>query len=216
MSRIIPMTSDRQRLDDARLVRACRRGDERAWEELVRRFRRLIYSIPVTGYRICESDAEEIFQSVVVKLFENIARLRKTASLSTWIVTVTRNECRRFLRTSGRFSPGEIDDAILPPEEPPDVVRALDAIDREHRLALAFRKLDASSRELLHAMYVESPTPSYAELSERTGRPIGSLGPTRARALEKLRRLYVGLGGSDASAHPSTALRVEALLIRAS
>jgi RNA polymerase sigma factor (sigma-70 family) len=187
---------DRRRDDDRALLRACRTGDDRAWTALVSRYRRLIHSIPVAAYRFPEADAEEIFQQVVVKLFENIGRIHSGASLPAWLMTVTRNECRRQLRLSRRWG-GAVDEHRLrnSSENSPDMIGALDTIDRQHRLALAFERLDEPSRQLLSAFFLEKPSPSYAAIASRLGRPIGSLGPSRARSLAKLRRIYADLGG---------------------
>jgi RNA polymerase sigma factor (sigma-70 family) len=184
--------------DDDALIRACRAGDEHAWKMLVERYRRLIHSVLVVAYRLPEPEAEEVFQRVVVKLFENIGRLKSSGSLPAWLITVTRNECRRYLRLARRWSqPNDENEPHEPQDDPPDVVGALHTIDCEHRLALAFERLDEPSRTLLSALYLEEPAPSYTEIAMRLGRPIGSLGPTRARCLKKLRRIYLELGGRE-------------------
>ena len=162
---------------DERLIRDCCKGDERSWKTLVDRYRRLIFSVPVGAYRMPEAEAEEIFQSVVVKLYENIHRLRKSRSLSAWLVVVTRNECRRFKRTARRWTPFDERNVPSSCDDPPDVVRALHLVECEHHLALAFEKLDQESRRLLSALYLEEPSPHYAEIGRRLGRPVGSLGP---------------------------------------
>ena len=184
--------------DDDALIRACRAGDEQAWKLIVERYRRLIHSVPVVACRLPEADAEEIFQRVVVKLFENIGRLKSSGSLPAWLIAVTRNECRRYVRLARRWTdPVDENEPHGPRDDPPDVVGALHVIDCEHRLALAFERLDGPSRTLLSALYLEDPAPSYAEIASRLGRPIGSLGPTRSRCLKKLRRIYLELGGRE-------------------
>jgi RNA polymerase sigma factor (sigma-70 family) len=178
--------------DDKSLVLACRRGDGSAWELLIRRYQRLIYSAPV-AYRIPASEADEIFQRVAVKLFEKLDQLKRAESLPAWLLTTARRECQAHL-AGGRRWVAE-DQAPDPAQDPPDVAGRLDAVRSEHVLALALERLDETCRKLLGALYLEDPGPSYEQIGERLGRPVGSLGPTRARCLKKLRKLFVELGG---------------------
>jgi len=181
-------------VSDDELVERCLRRDELAWRELIRRYRRLIYSIPVT-FR--HPDPDEVFQSVAVKLFQHLGKLRKRGSLGAWITITARREClankKKQLRSVSLEGQSESELA----EEPPDVTQALHDLECEHTLRVAMEKLDAVCRELLRALYVEDPTPSYKEIAERVDRPIGSLGPTRGRCLGKLRDYYVELGGNS-------------------
>jgi len=180
--------------DDSALIRACRKGDGSAWETLIGRYRRLIFSVPV-AYRFPPDDAEEIFQRVAVKLFEHLDRLRKAEGLASWLVVTTRRECHAFRRRARRWDPIEEADPATLAEEPEDVVKALDAVQSEHTLTLAFERMDETCRSLLAALYVEDPTPSYVDIGKRLGRSVGSLGPTRARCLKKLQKLFLDLGG---------------------
>lgn len=183
------MPSETSQRDDGVLLSLCREGDARAWEELIRRYRRLIYSIPF-ACGLGADAADDVFQRVALLLVENIANLRDPKALPAWLITTGRRECWATKRKSSRsraFEEGEVE-AI--PEDPPDVIEALHRIGQEHAVQVAFSRLAGPCRDLLHALYVEDPTPAYDELAERLGRPIGSLGPTRARCLEKLRRLY--------------------------
>jgi len=179
---------------DASLVRACLAGDSAAWEALIHRYRRLIFSIPV-AYRLPADDAEEIFQRVVVKLFEHLGRLKNAKALPAWIVVTTRRECQSWFRGQRRTETETELDGLA--TEPEDVDRRIDGVRSQHTLALALEKLDRTCKDLLSTLYLEDPTPSYAEISGRLGRPVGSLGPTRKRCLKKLRSLFLGLGGED-------------------
>jgi len=179
---------------DASLVGACLSGDSSAWETLIHRYRRLIFSIPV-AYRMPADDAEEIFQRVVVKLFEHLGRLKKSKALPAWLSVTTRRECQTWFRGQRRTEGETALDALA--VEPLDVDRRIDSVRSQHTLALALEKLDRPCRDLLSALYLEDPTPSYTEISGRLGRPVGSLGPTRSRCLKKLKSLFAGLGGED-------------------
>lgn len=182
--------------DDEALIRACRGGDQRAWDALVRRYRRLIYSIAI-AFRMQPDRADDVFQRVAVKLFENLDNLRKVDRLASWLSVTTRRECLALIRSEGRYR--EIGDLDLDARggTPWEVEEAMAAVEREHALALAFERLREPCRSLLAALYVEQPSPSYEEIGRRLGRPVGSLGPTRARCLGKLRKLYLEEDGPD-------------------
>jgi RNA polymerase sigma factor (sigma-70 family) len=181
--------------DDAALVRGCLEGDEAAWEAIVRRYRRLVYSIPVS-YRLSSDLADEVFQRVAVKLLEHLPRLRRADSLASWLATVARHECQALRREGSRFVDGDAETLLSQAEAPPDdLAGALGAVEREHALALALERIGEPCRGLLTALYLEEPSPSYQEIAARLGRPVGALGPTRARCLAKLQKLYLAGGG---------------------
>ncbi len=182
--------------DDEALIAACLEGDESAWKALIHRYRRLIYSIPV-AYRMSSDEADEIFQTVVLKLFKHLGTLRRRAGLASWLIVTTRRDCTSSRRTASRFSALEDGAGDELPQDPEDIVQALHDVACEHTLARAFEQMDPLCHELLEALYLEEPTPSYKELSTRLGRPVGSLGPTRSRCLAKLREIYLGLGGDE-------------------
>ncbi len=190
------MSSRKRWPDDHALIGACRKGDDSAWDALIDRYRRLIYSIPV-AYGFAPTDADEIFQRVAVKLFENLGRVRKVEALTSWLSVTTRRECQAFRRGAGRWHSLEELDPRTISEDPPDVAEALHVLQAEHTLALAFERLDQTCRTLLAALYREDPTPSYQEIGRRLERSVGSLGPTRARCLKKLKALFVQLGGQE-------------------
>lgn len=183
-----------QSRDDAELLASCRRGDSSAWEELIRRYRRLIYSIPFTC-GLSSDSADDVFQRVALLLFENLGRIQRPEKLASWITITTRRECWALKREGNRtraFGDGEAESM---PEDSPDLDRAIDLVAGEHSLALAWERLAEPCRSLLGALYLEEPKPSHAELAERLGRPIGSLGPTHGRCLDKLRKLFAEQGG---------------------
>jgi RNA polymerase sigma factor (sigma-70 family) len=155
---------------------------------LIRRYERLIYSIPV-AYRVPSEQADEIFQRVSVKLFEKLHQIKRSESLPAWLMTTTRRECQAVLVSERRWAPIPEQESSALSDDPPDMARRLDAVRSEQLLTLAFDRLDETCRKLLGALYLEDREPSYRELAKRLGRPVGSLGPTRARCLDKLRKL---------------------------
>ena len=182
-------------LEDVELVRACVRGEGQAWERLIRRHRRLVYSIP-SSYRLGPDEADEVFQRVAVLLYQNLKTLRNERALPAWLIVTARRECQALLRQRGRWAPLEDARPDTLVEDPPDVAKALDLIRQKHILELAFERLDPECCGLLTALYREEPRPSYREISRRLGRPVGALGPTRARCLSKLKGIFRRLDGA--------------------
>jgi RNA polymerase sigma factor (sigma-70 family) len=156
----------------------------------------LIYSIP-GAYRLPSEAADDIFQQVALALFEHLETVRDPDRIGAWLAVSTRRACWAWSRQDRRtdaFGEGEEDRL---PDEPSDVAAELHQVECEHALQLSLAKLGEPCRGLLTALYVEDPRPSYEELSLRLDRPIGSLGPTRARCLKKLERLYRQTGGPE-------------------
>lgn len=178
---------------DRDLVRACRRGDESAWRTLVFRYHRLVFSI-ARAHELSTAESEDVLQHVMLALFENLDRLREETRLAGWLSTTARRECLARARSLARVASLEDDAAVA--GERPELAARIDRMGQDHALTLALETLETPCRELLTALYVEHPTPSYREIGRRLERPVGSLGPTRARCLEKLKKAYLRLGGT--------------------
>lgn len=180
---------------DAQLVAACRRGEQPAWATLVRRYQRLIYTVPRRA-GLDEAAAGDVFQAVFSKLFEQLDRLAQPERVQAWLVTTARRETLAVLRERGRWAvlPAAADDdgedpfeRIADPAPLPEAV--LDDLQQQHRLRRALQRLDERSRTLLTLLFLEDEPPPYREIAARCAMPEGSIGPTRARALAKLRAL---------------------------
>ncbi|WP_422773745.1 RNA polymerase sigma factor [Plantactinospora sp. WMMC1484] len=176
----------------ADLVSAATDGDEFAWTELVRRYTPLVLSV-IRAHRLDRTDAADVNQTVWLRLVEHLGRVREPAALATWLATTTRRECYRLVRVGRRTQPfdpldhavGATIGALLPPDfTSPDenLLRA----ERRQALRDGFDQLPARCRELLSLLVADPPT-SYREIAERLGMPIGSIGPSQARCLRKLR-----------------------------
>ncbi len=170
------------------LVARVSAGDQSAWDELVERYSPLVWSICVR-YRLSRPDVDDVGQSVWLLLVEQVGKLREPAALPGWLATTTRRECMRVLNATRRN-----DGAGLPPEdqlpEDPDAAEIDKAIlDAERNAALraAFAELPNSCREIL-SMLITDPPHNYADISAKLGVAVGSIGPTRARCLDRLRR----------------------------
>lgn len=180
------------------LVPAAREGDQHAWDAIVDRFLPLVGAI-VRGHRLSAADGDDVSQTVWLRLVEHLGALREPDALPGWIRTTTRNECLRLLAARGRVRP------VDPQEEAAagglDAVAedvaddALLAAERHRLLREALGELPAARRELLLLLLTDPPL-AYEEISRRLGIPVGSIGPTRARALDQLRRTRAlrGLG----------------------
>jgi RNA polymerase sigma factor (sigma-70 family) len=173
--------------DDLRsLVRASVDGDEGAWNELVRRHAHLVIAV-TRQYRIPPVDAQDISQTVWLRLVEHLADIREPAAIPSWIITTTKHECLRLLRSGGRTVPVDpLNGRVLDQSADDGVDGHLLDAERHQALRDGLAELAPHQRELL-ALLAADPPPPYAEISRRLGIPIGSIGPTRSRILEKLR-----------------------------
>jgi RNA polymerase sigma factor (sigma-70 family) len=172
---------------DGDLVAAARDGDGAAWEALVDRHDRLLRSV-CRHHRLSDADAADVKQTTWLRAFEHIDRLQQPERLGAWLATVARNECLRVLRRADRLRPCE-DERLLDPagatSEAADA--SLLAHEREDAVRGAVIALPARDRTLLRLLYSDAE-PSYSEISRTLGMPIGSIGPTRGRVLERMRR----------------------------
>lgn len=168
------------------LVRRARAGDDDAWEELVDRFRGLIAAI-TRSFRLAPGDAADVAQTTWLRLFESIDRVREPDRLAAWIGTTARRECLRLLRLSAREQPTE--EPVRDEETPTFAAPGRELITAEERAVLwsAVHALPDRHRRLMSVL-LATPTPSYATVAAALDMPVGSIGPTRIRALERLRR----------------------------
>lgn len=172
--------------DTATLVRSSRDGDEQAWNELVRRHAHLVVAV-TRQYRMPAPDAQDVSQTVWLRLVEHLATIREPAALAGWIVTTAKHECLRLLRSGTRTVPVDpLTGRVLDRSATADVDGDLLAAERYQALRDGLAELAPHQRELL-VLLSSDPPPPYAEISRRLGIPIGSIGPTRSRILEKLR-----------------------------
>jgi RNA polymerase sigma factor (sigma-70 family) len=189
--------ADYTRFADADLIARCLDQDAEAWEALVRRYQRLIASIAFK-YGLSPEDTADIAQSVCLTLFQQLPSLRKQDKLSSWIITVTVRECwkfrRRQVQTASLDNPEHEGQSELA-----DAARQLQdewllSLERNHLLQQAVELLPVQCRQLIeHLFYGEEALP-YTEISRRMGMPVASIGPTRARCLEKLKASLKKIG----------------------
>lgn len=177
---------DLQSSDVARLVRRAADGDRQAWERLVDQYARLIWSI--TGeFRLTESDAADVAQTTWLRLLEHIHRIQYPDRVGSWLAATARNECLRNIAAHKRVvlghDDGDLDKAAA---LEPDVDARLIADERAQVVQDAMSSLPRRWQRLLELLMADPPA-SYAEISDQLGLPIGSIGPTRGRCLDRLR-----------------------------
>lgn len=174
------------------LVMRARDGDKSAWDEIVERYAPLVWSI-CRRFRLDPSTAADVGQSVWLRLVEQLPALRDPAALPGWLATTTRRECLHVLQASQRrkrFERSITPDVVRLADIPTDatvIEEELLAAERNVALRLGFAQLPSRCQRLLALLLADPPVP-YVEISARLGVPVGSIGPIRARCLDKLRR----------------------------
>ena len=161
-------------------------GDEQAWKELVDRYAGLVWSV-ARSYRLSPASTDDVVQTVWLRLAEHCGRIREPDRLASWLATTTRNEALRVIRGTTRLMPQATiaDSAEL--TAPSVEERITDDITLRAVLG-AFAQLPVDDQQLLRLLCTVPPL-DYHTIAEMLGRPIGSIGPTRARCLERLKRL---------------------------
>jgi RNA polymerase sigma factor (sigma-70 family) len=178
---------------DAHLVRECLEGNEQAWNSLIERYKRLIYSIPYK-YRAAPEDCADIFQSVCLELYTELGKLRKVESLKSWIISITVHKCFHWKRQQR----GNVElDATE--QEPVDemAVAAPDLlieVEQEQLVREAMRKLKPRCAEMIRILFYEQPPLPYDEVARRLGLATGSIGFIRGRCLKQMEKALVESG----------------------
>ena len=172
---------------DPELVSMCLRGDGLAWEALITRYRRLIYSVPVK-FGFGAADASDAFQVVCLKLLEHLHEVKDESKIGAWLVTTTMRQCLHLKALKHRESGS--DDEFEEPADPSDNLEELRILtEQQQAIREAVDELATRCRSLIDILYFDNKSPSYDEISLRIGMPVASIGPTRARCLEKLRMI---------------------------
>ena len=172
----------------AELVAAAADGDSTAWEQLVDRYARLVWAI-TRGFSLSASDAADVSQTTWLRAVENLSRLRDPEHLGGWLASTARHECLRILRRNGREVIGADADLDVESGEPTPESVVLDN-ERDQMLWASLGEIPQRCQVLLRALATEPP-PSYQEIAAALGMPIGSIGPTRSRCLDYLKKRLV-------------------------
>lgn len=177
---------------DRDLILRCRQGSAGAWHQVLNRYERLVYSIPLR-YGLSRDDAADVAQITFTILIQNMDNLAEDSRLGAWLATVARRHTWRFMKRNQRETASErLEGADI--AESVVLLGKSDADSIEHWelsdwLDAGLSQISERCRKLLLALYFQPEQPSYAEVAEQMGMPLGSVGPTRARCLERLKQV---------------------------
>ena len=181
---VSPVPTTRATPGTAQLVRdACDRRPD-AWRELTSRYEGLVRAV-VGSYRLQEADFADAVQNTWLRALERLHTVRDPDSLGGWLTTVARRECLALLARARREAPTGVAEDQLVVEDPGPEALVL-AEEARRAVVHAVTELPVKPRALVNALFA-TPDPNYAEVSRQMGLPIGSIGPTRQRALRTLR-----------------------------
>jgi RNA polymerase sigma factor (sigma-70 family) len=183
-------------LSDAELFSRCRAGTQAAWSTLVRRFQRLVYTVPRRA-GLSEDASDDVFQLTFARLFDHLDRIDDASRVRSWLVTTAKRATLDALAAQQRTA------ALMAPEAQPgesaaiDEVadlqplpeQALEEIQELDRVRRAVDRLEPRLRQFVELLFLQDEPLPYSEIARRLGLPEGSIGPMRARCLEKLRTL---------------------------
>ncbi|MDZ4803523.1 MAG: sigma-70 family RNA polymerase sigma factor [Candidatus Eisenbacteria bacterium] len=175
--------------EEQELVAACLAGDAAAWRRLLSRYETVIWLIP-KRFGLCEEDAAEVFQAVCLALFRGLPRLKQAAGLTRWVLTTTHRQSRDLARKRRREAPlPEEPDLSTIPDQSPSVADLHEEAVTRVAIRAAIDRLAPRCAELLRLLYLEADPLSYREVAKRFDIPEGTVGPTRARCLSRLREI---------------------------
>src|SRR5262249_8738266 len=169
---------------DAELVQRCRAGDAAAWEALVERFSRYVHAIIVQAFRLRDADAEDVFQEVFTKVYENLGHLRDESAVRPWLGQLTRHACIDRLRVA----PREL--ATGDELEPQGVDETLERLDEALVVREALGRLSGDCRDILDPFFARDE--SYRTIGEALGIPGGTIASRISRCLQHLRAELTG------------------------
>jgi RNA polymerase sigma factor (sigma-70 family) len=182
-----------QSVDPAAWVRAAAAGDAVAWNRLVNQYDGLVWAV-ARSFRLSSSDAADVAQTTWLRLVEHLDRIQQGERVSAWLVTTARRECLALLRRQSHQAPLPVASVELVEDKAPGLDHALLAGERDSAVWAAFARLSERCQRLLRIL-VADPPPSYEDVGLALEMPVGSIGPTRSRCLEQLRRI-IGIEGA--------------------
>src|SRR5579871_2269398 len=178
--------------EDERLVQECLNGDEQAWDRLIDKYKRLIFSVPIK-YGLNPEDAADIFQSVCIDLFSNLSKVRKIESLRSWLITVATHKCFHWKKQQR----GEVELDAMEQELAEEIAAApmvLQEVQEEQAVRDAILRLTPRCAELVKMLFYEQPPVPYNEVAQKLGLATGSIGFIRGRCLNRLQKILAELG----------------------
>jgi RNA polymerase sigma factor (sigma-70 family) len=174
-------------VDDTRLVKECLSGSEEAWSLLIEKYKGLIYSIPVK-YGLPQQEASEVFQATCFELLTRLPELREPKALPKWLMQVAHHQCYRWKRQQQRLVSRDGDETVPEPLTPAIADSLVQQTQEEQMLREAMASLSTQCRRLVELLFLETPPRPYAEVAAELGLALGSIGFTRQKCMERLRR----------------------------
>jgi RNA polymerase sigma factor (sigma-70 family) len=179
--------------DDTQLVRQCLSGSEEAWSLLIEKYEALIYSIPVK-FGLPQHEAADVFQATCVELLARLPELREPRALPKWLIQVAHHQCYKWRRQSQRVVSRDSEPDLPEPETPAIADDLVQQTCEEQMLREAIATLSPKCRQLIDLLFLEVPSRPYSEVARELGLAVGSIGFTRQKCIERLRRALNDLG----------------------
>jgi RNA polymerase sigma factor (sigma-70 family) len=179
--------------DDTRLVAECLSGSEEAWSLLIEKYKALIYSIPVK-YGLPPHEAADVFQVTCMELLTRLPELREPRALPKWLMQVAHHQCYRWKRQQSRVVSRDADLQLPEPETPAIAESLVQQTQEEQMLREAVAALTPQCRRLVELLFFETPPRPYGQVAAELGLAIGSIGFTRQKCMDRLRRQLDAMG----------------------
>ena len=171
-------------LSDQELVARCRSGDDEAWNQLVERFSRYVYAICSQGFRFGRQDAEDVFQDVFAKVFEQLGRLRDDSAVRPWIAQLTRRTCIDRLRKTQEDASEDV--------EPAGFDDQLAELDEALAVREMLATLPEACQEILDRFFARDE--SYKTIADDLDLPPGTIASRISRCLDRLKAVMEDSG----------------------
>ena len=179
--------------DDTRLVKKCLAGNDEAWSLLIDKYKALVYSIPVK-YNLPQHEAADVFQSTCMELLTRLPELREPKALPKWLMQVAHHQCYRLKRKQQRLVSRDAEPDLPDPETPAIAETLMQQTQEEQMLREAMRSLTPQCHRLVEMLFFETPPRPYTEVAAELGLALASIGFTRQKCIERLRRNLDELG----------------------
>jgi RNA polymerase sigma factor (sigma-70 family) len=178
---------------DTRLVKECLSGNQEAWSLLIEKYKALIFSIPVK-YGLPADETADVFQATCMELLARLPELREPRALPKWLMQVAHHQCYRWKQQQSRVVSRDAEPGLPVPETPAIAETLVQQAQEEQILREATAALTPQCRRLVELLFFETPARPYAEVATELGLSVGSIGFTRQKCMQRLRRHLDQLG----------------------
>ena len=178
---------------DSRLVKECLAGKEEAWSGLIDKYKALIYSIPVR-YGLPPDEAADVFQATCMELLIGLPDLREPRALPKWLMQVAHHKCYHWKRQQQRVVSRDAEPNLPEPEAPAVAENLVRQTQEDQMLREAMASLAPRCRRMIEMLFFEAPARPYRQVAAELGLAVGSIGFTRQKCIERLRRLLEEMG----------------------